>query len=348
MSPSRTSASQVTLDWPGRWREATCSPTTLHLDSLINPRRSPQQALDNRLVLSENLGALLSLVPTLEGQVDLIYADPPFFTHRAYRARTGQAEDSRQPRSWATAPGYADRWDDMPAYLSMLEPRLVVLHHLLAPTGTLYLHLDWHAAPYVRCLLDSIFGPGRLLNEVVWTYHGPSPIRRAFSRKHDTILVYTKSPEYYFDAEAVRVPYDPATVRTFESSPKAGFGRVPDLARGKVPEDWWYFPVVARLHAERTGYPTQKPEALVRRILEASCPPGGLVLDPYCGSGTAVVVALRSGRRAIGIDQSPLAVLVTYRRLLLEAAVPEFSVWNSRRFPPGPVPQDELERFASE
>ena len=103
-----------------------------------------------------------------------------------------------------------------------------------------------------------LFGADHLLNVIAWVYHGPSPIKSAFNRKHDTILVYTKGEKYTFNADAVRVPYDETTVKTFASSPKAGFGKVPDLKRGKVPEDWWYFPVVARLHNERTGYPNAK------------------------------------------------------------------------------------------
>ena len=190
----------------------------------------------------------------------------------------------------------------------MLFPRLQLMHRLLAPHGTLYLHLDWHADHYARLLLDEIFGPDRLLNEIIWVYHGPSPIRSAFNRKHDTILVYTKSSTYTFNVDAVRVPYNPKTVKTFKSSTKAGFGKVPDLERGKVPEDWWYFPVVARLHSERTGYPTQKPEALLERIILASSNPGDLVADFFCGAGTASLVAARSGRRFIASDLSWRAV----------------------------------------
>jgi len=155
-----------------------------------------------------------------------------------------------------------------------------------------------------------------LLNEIIWAYHGPSPIRSAFNRKHDTILSYTKSDKYTFNVDDVREPYNPNTVKTFQSSPKAGFGKVPDLERGKVPEDWWYFPVVARLHNERTGYPTQKPEALLERIVLASSNPGEIVADFFCGSGTSAVVAARLGRRFIASDAQWRAIQTTRNRLV--------------------------------
>jgi hypothetical protein len=187
------------------------------------------------------------------------------------------------------------------------------------------LHLDWHADHYARLLLDEIFNPERLLNEIVWVYHGPSPIRSAFNRKHDTILAYTKSKTYTFNVDAVRQSYDPKTVKTFESSPKAGFGKVPDLERGKVPEDWWYFPVVARLHSERTGYPTQKPEALLERIILASSNPGDLVADFFCGAGTTSIVASHLNRRFIANDISWRAVHTTRTRHIATSSKP-FSV----------------------
>jgi SAM-dependent methyltransferase len=172
-----------------------------------------------------------------------------------------------------------------------------------------------------------------LINEIVWVYHGPSPIKTAFKRKHDTILVYSKSAEYTFNADAVRVPYNPSTIKTFESSAKAGFGKMPDLERGKVPEDWWYFPVVARLHSERTGYPTQKPEALLERIILASSNPGELVGDFFCGSGTSLIVANRLGRRWVGCDASQLATSTTYRRFLLKETEPSFEYYQAKEHP---------------
>jgi DNA modification methylase len=275
------------------------------------------QAPLGQLILGDNLAVMAALKEAYTGRVDLIYVDPPFLTGRAYSARVGRGEDSRKPSEWTTVEGYDDSWPDGAAYLTMLYPRLTMMYDLLAPTGSLYLHLDWHASAYARILLDEIFGPDRLLNEIIWAYHGPSPIRSAFNRKHDTLLVYTKSKDYTFNVDDVRVPYNDSTLRTFAASDKAGFGKKPDLERGKVPEDWWYFPVVARLHSERTGYPTQKPEALLERILLASSSEGDLVADFFCGSGTTLAAASRLGRRWIGVDHSPLAVHTTYRRLLL-------------------------------
>jgi DNA modification methylase len=270
----------------------------------------------NALYLGDNLAVMAALLPTYEERIQLIYADPPFFTNRRYPARVGRGEDSRRPQEWQLAEGYPDYWPDLDAYLDMLYPRLQLMHRLLAPTGTLYLHLDWHADAYARVLMDEIFGPDRLLNQIAWVYHGPSPIRSAFNRKHDTILVYTKGKEYTFNVEAVREPYNPNTRKTFASSPRAGFGKVPDLERGKVPEDWWYFPVVARLHRERTGYPTQKPQALLERILLASSNPGDLVADFFCGSGTTPCVAARLGRIFMANDLTWRAVHTTRTRLV--------------------------------
>lgn len=303
-----------TLNWPSK-SYVEPDPAKLVTDSIIHPGNSAEETPVNRLVLGDNLALMAALLPAYEGRVDLIYTDPPFFTNKNYPARVGRGEDSRKPHQWELDEGYADHWPDLESYLDMLYPRLLLMHRLLSPTGSLYLHLDWHANAYARVLLDEIFGPEQLLNEIIWTYHGPSPIRSAFNRKHDTILSYTKSSDYTFNVDAVREPYHPNTVKTFQASPKAGFGKVPDLERGKVPEDWWYFPVVARLHNERTGYPTQKPEALLERIILASSNPNDLVADFFCGSGTTAVTAARLGRNYLASDASWRAIQTSLRRL---------------------------------
>ncbi len=313
----------------------------LVMDSIVYPQGSgyPATSPENQLILGDNLQVMAALLPQFEGKINLIYADPPFFTNRRYPMRIGRGEDSRNPREWQLAEGYPDHWTDLDAYLDMLYPRLSLMHRLLAPTGALYLHLDWHASAYARLILDEIFGSDRLLNEIVWVYHGPSPIRSAFNRKHDTILVYTRSEKYTFNVDDIRQPYNPVTIRTFQSSSKAGFGKVPDLKRGKVPEDWWYFPVVARLHLERSGYPTQKPEALLERIIRASTNPGDRVADFFCGSGTTAVVSAKLGRRYVATDLSFRAVHTTRTRLI-QAGSPPFSLQHLKGSDPEIIDRD--------
>ena len=290
----------------------------LFKDSFLYPNGCgyPNAHPDGRLILGDNLAVMAALLPEYEGRINLIYADPPFFTNRKFSARIGRGEDSRKPEKWKLAEGYHDAWTDLDAYLQFLYDRLSLMVRLLAPNGTLYLHLDWHADAYARLILDELFGSdGVFINEIIWTYHGPSPIKSAFNRKHDTILAYAKGKDYTFNVDAVREPYNPNTIATFKSSRKAGFGKVPDLERGKVPEDWWYFPVVARLHNERTGYPTQKPEALLQRIILASSNKGDLVADFFCGSGTTSLVAAKNGRKFITSDVAIRAVHTARSRL---------------------------------
>ncbi len=304
------------------WKEkhlADPEPATLIQDSILYPKGFgyPKAHPDGRIILGENLSVMAALLPEYEGRIDLIYADPPFFTNRKFSARVGRGEDSRKPSKWKLVEGYHDAWLDLDSYLQFLYERLALMVRLLSPNGTLYLHLDWHADAYARLLLDELFGAGGVfINEIIWTYHGPSPVRTAFNRKHDTILVYAKGKEYTFNADAVREPYSPNTVTTFKSSRKAGFGKIPDLERGKVPEDWWYFPVVARLHNERTGYPTQKPEVLLERIIRASSNKGDLVADFFCGSGTTSVVAAKNERKFITSDEAIRAVHTARSRLV--------------------------------
>lgn len=313
------------LNWKGK-HLAPPVPAALIQDSILYPngRGYPKARAEGRVILGDNLSVMTALLPEYEGRINFIYADPPFFTNRKFSARVGRGEDSRKPSKWKLAEGYHDSWSDLDSYLQFLYERLSLMHRLLAPNGTLYLHLDWHADAYARLLLDEIFGAENFINEIIWTYHGPSPIKTAFNRKHDTILSYAKSKDYVFNADDVREPYNPNTVATFKSSRKAGFGKIPDLERGKVPEDWWYFPVVARLHNERTGYPTQKPEALLERMIRASSNVGDLVADFFCGSGTTSLVAAKNERKFITCDASIRAVQTARSRLAVTKSVFSF------------------------
>ena len=265
-----------------------------------------------RIVLADNM-AVLAALP--DDCIDLVYIDPPFNTGKRQTLRRMRAVRDEKSgdrtgfggRRYRTvqvgAQSFLDVHDD---YLDFLEPRLSQIRRVLAPTGSLYLHLDPREVHYVRVLADSIFGRDCFLNEVIWAYdYGARPKRR-WPPKHDNILVYVKDPSrYWFDAEAVeRIPY---------MAP--GLVGPEKAARGKLPTDTWWQTIVPTSGSERTGYPTQKPVAILRRIVSASCPPGGLVADFFAGSGTAGAAALELGRRFLLVDSSPDALAVMTTRL---------------------------------
>lgn len=217
------------------------------------------------------------------GSVDLIYADPPFNTGQPQTGRAGVYEDT-----WATT---AD-------WVAWLRERLVAILPALKPTGSILLHIDWRTCHHARLLLDGLLGPDRFVNHLVWSYGlgGSSP--RRFARKHDDILWYCIDPAaYWFEA-----PMVPATSRRMS-------GRL------KKATDVLDIPSINNMAAERTGYPTQKPLALLELLIGACCPPGGTVLDPCCGSGTTLVAAVRLGRRPLGGDRNPDAVAIARARL---------------------------------
>jgi len=198
---------------------------------------------------------------------------------------------------------YDDRFDD---YWGFLEPRLVEAWRLLADDGTLYVHLDYREAHYAKVLLDALFGRERFLNEIVWAYDYGAKTRRRWPTKHDTILVYVKDPQrYWFDSDAVdREPYMAPGLVTPEKA-----------ARGKLPTDVWWHTIVPTSGREKTGYPTQKPEGILRRIVQASSRPGDRVLDFFAGSGTTGAVAAALGRHAVLVDDNADAVAIMRARM---------------------------------
>ncbi len=249
-----------------------------------------------------------------DGCVQMVYADPPFNTGKTQTRRTlatvaAESGDRtgfggrRYASTLLETSSYRDAFDD---YLGFLEPRLRELRRVLHDTGTLYLHLDYREAHAVKLLLDELFGRECFLNELIWAYdYGGKPKRR-WPQKHDTILVYVKDPQaYFFDGEAV------------EREPYMAPGLVPPekAARGKMPVSVIWHTIVSPTGREKTGYPTQKPEGLVRRFVHASSRPGDLVLDPFAGSGTLGAVAAATGRRYLLMDASADAVRVMQARL---------------------------------
>jgi site-specific DNA-methyltransferase (adenine-specific) len=267
--------------------------------------------VEGEILLGDNLAVMAGFA---DGAFRMIYLDPPFNTGReraARRLRTVAAADGdrtgfggRRYRSeQLEGSSYRDSFDD---YLGFLEPRLREARRLLDPEGTLYLHLDYREAHYVKLLCDEIFGRECFLNELVWAYDYGAKPRRRWPAKHDTILVYVRDPDaYWFDADAVeREPYMAPGLVTPEKA-----------ARGKLPTDVWWHTIVPTSGRERTGYPTQKPEGLVRRMVLASSRPGDRVADFFAGSGTLGAVAAATGRRYVLVDANPDAVAVMERRL---------------------------------
>ena len=271
---------------------------------------SPSQRSDEIL-----LGDCLEILPRLpDGSFQLIYIDPPFNTGHPQTRRTlqtvldqGGDRTGFEGRRYATRllaeSSYGDTFED---YLAFLAPRLEHAHRLLAGEGTLYFHIDYREAHYCKLLLDEIFGRECFLNELIWAYDYGARTRRRWPSKHDTILVYVRDPSaYFFDAEAVdREPYMAPGLVTPEKA-----------ARGKLPTDVWWHTIVPTNGAEKTGYPTQKPEGILRRIVQASTREGDWCLDFFAGSGTLGAVAAKLGRRFILIDSNPEAVEVMSTRL---------------------------------
>jgi site-specific DNA-methyltransferase (adenine-specific) len=272
---------------------------------------------DSYVVQGDNLQVLATLP---DESFQLVYIDPPFNTGSAQQRRSLQTtRDDVGDRSgfgghrYATVEtgrtAYPDVFDD---YLGFIEPRLVEARRLLTTSGTLYFHIDWREAHYCKVLLDTVFGRDCFLNEVVWAYDYGGRARDRWPAKHDTILVYVKDMDaHFFDQQAVtRIPYLAPGLVTPEKA-----------ARGKLPTDVWWHTIVPTNGKEKTGYPSQKPEGVLKRVLEPSTRAGDWVLDFFAGSGTTGAVAARMGRRFLMVDCNPQAIQVMARRLGTDGVV---------------------------
>ena len=277
---------------------------------LPTPADSPLPQPAGQIYFGDNLPILRSLP---DGLANLIYIDPPFNTGRAQtrtRLSTSRSETGDRTgfggRRYSTialsTQAYNDSFDD---YLAFLQPRLQEAYRLLAPNGTLYFHIDYREVHYCKVMLDGIFGRECFLNEVIWAYDYGARTRRKWPAKHDNILVYVKNPrDYTFNADALdRIPY---------MAP--GLVGPEKAARGKTPTDTWFNTIVPTNSREKTGYPTQKPFAILRRIVVASSNPGDVVLDFFAGSGTTGAACHALGRRFILVDNNLPAMQVMARR----------------------------------
>lgn len=267
---------------------------------------------ENAVIQGDNLQVLGKLP---DASFQLVYIDPPFNTGGVQERRTlrttqdpgGGDRTGFGGRRYASVEtsrtGYRDAYDD---YLAFIAPRLEEARRLLADSGTLYFHIDWREAHYCKILLDEIFGRACFLNEVIWAYDYGGRAKDRWPAKHDTLLVYVKTPgAHYFDQDGIeRIPYMAPSLVTPEKA-----------ARGKLPTDVWWHTIVPTNGKEKTGYPNQKPEGVLRRVLQPSSRRGDWVLDFFAGSGTTGAVASKMGRRYVMVDSNPAAIEVMRKRL---------------------------------
>jgi len=276
----------------------------------------------NLLICGDNLKALDDLKKQ-RIKADLIYLDPPFFSNKHYEVVWG---DEAEVRS------FKDRWaGGVNVYIEWMRERVVKMYETLKDTGSLYLHCDWHASHYLKVMLDEVFGYRNFRNEIIWYYSVGGKSKRQWAKKHDVIFFYTKTKQWIFNADDVKqyakrktgkgsfggiigVDEEGRKYQDKYSKPMGKYYRY-YLDEGKIPEDVWEVQSIQSQSKERLGYPTQKPEALLERIIKASSNERDIVLDPFCGCGTAMAIAQRLNRKWIGIDISPTAISLIEKRL---------------------------------
>lgn len=278
----------------------------------------------NKIFWGDNLQVMSHLLKQFRGKIDLIYIDPPFDSKADYKkqisTKRGSAENDRTSFEEKQ---YTDIWTN-DEYLQFIYERLLVGRELLSDTGTIYVHCDWRKSAHLRLILDEVFGVDNVLNEIIWQFNSRTMPTPWFARKHNNIFLARKSTNHFFDLDAVRVPHNPDSEVQYNKfdedgrryKPQSDGGRTYLNPLGQPCGSVWDIQLLGSRDPERNGYPTQKPEALLERIIRASSPVGGLVADFFCGSGTTQAVALKLGRRFIGADINLGAIQTTTRRLI--------------------------------
>jgi site-specific DNA-methyltransferase (adenine-specific) len=314
---SPTGRPVVRLIWPGKDE----SPVDDMRGRLVTSRAGSPSF---RLIQGENGIALSALQSELKGRVALAYLDPPFFTGRVHVKITRQRDRSGTLRR-ASSPAFDDRWAHLSNYLTNLRVRLTLVRMLLAKEGCAVVHVDPRTSHYVKVLCDEIFGEEAFASEIIWRYRRWPSRTPNFQRLHDVLLRYVRDPSVTPRFVQLFEPLAPSTRLTWGDGKQLAIvgkdGRrtrsstTAEASPGAPLGDVWDIGIIAPMARERTGYPTQKPEALLERLLQACTEPGDLVLDPYLGSATTFAVAARLGRRAVGIDKSTVAIRVAETRL---------------------------------
>lgn len=300
----------------------------------------------NRLIWGDNKYIMNSLLEEFAGKIDLIYIDPPFATGAdfSYKLNVGDAELEKEP-SMIEEIAYRDTWGKgMDSYLQMMYERLLIIKELLSLNGSIYVHTDWRVNSYIRIILDEIFGNNSFKNDISWCYQGAGQSDKFFKRKHDTLLFYTKTESYNFNWQAVGIPIGEKQRVKYTGKDDKGFFKSYKHKNGKVHKkyfseyeimpqlDYWNDISIIQSSNERIDYPTQKPEALLDRIIKASSNEDDLVADFFCGSGTTGAVAEKLGRRWIMADLSRFAIQTTRKRLLQIKDCSPFIIQNLGKY----------------
>jgi site-specific DNA-methyltransferase (adenine-specific) len=309
-------ASQIRLSWPGKQESSEAPIASLELVRAGTP--------GCELLCGDNLTALRALQRERAGHVTLAYLDPPFFTGKTH-VRVTRRREGRGKILRSTAPAFDDHWAGMPAYLQALRDRIAVCRELLAEHGSLVLHVDPKTSHYAKIICDEVFGPRCFASEIIWRYRRWPSKTKNFQRVHDVLLRFVKNPRVEPRFCQMYEPLAASTVATWGTQRQravlgsAGIrthsSRTAAQSPGAPLGDVWEIGIIGPVARERTGYPTQKPEALLERLIGSCSGPDDVVLDPYAGSGTALVVGARLGRRVIGVDSSAEALDVIRQRL---------------------------------
>jgi DNA modification methylase len=322
--PFRIVKRSVVLQWPNRTRSSDPEEVVRENDASRLGLEAPRE-IDlmphGLLYEGDNLAALQSLVGTHREKVTLAYLDPPFLTQRVFEKKTRATKTVQASREAA----FDDRWRDRAAYLEVIESRLTLIRDLLAPWGSVVIHVDPKTSHYIKVLADEIFGEDAFASEIVWRYRRWPAKTPNFQRVHDVLLRYRKDSTVQPRFNALYEPLAPSTLATWGTTKqRAVFGKNGTRVRSQSTEeetqgvpmgDVWEIGVIAPVAKERTGYPSQKPEALLERLVSALSSEGDWVLDPYAGSGTTLAVASRLGRKFVGMDASPVAHTTIRERL---------------------------------
>lgn len=311
----------------------------------------------NKIFWGDNLQVMSHLLKEYRGKIQLIYIDPPFDSKADYKKKISlKSQIISNDHTSFEEKQYSDIWTN-DEYLQFMYERLILCRELLSDDGSIYLHCDWHKSHYLRMLMDEIFGYDNFRNEVIWCYQGTGRSLKQYKRKHDTLLFYTKTSEWTFNAREVGLPFGEKQKVKFSGHDENGYYKEYVHADGKIYRkylsdddflplnDWWADVYVIQDHSQRVGYPTQKPEALLERIIKASSNSDDIVFDCFMGSGTTQAVAMKLGRRFIGADINLGAIQIATKRLIgvakeISAQLPEngnekytgFSVYNVNNY----------------